>query len=1703
MLLATNTTGQQQLGKSPTLSLNTTPCLPSGSACAKTNTTSSNNKASASPNNLAIMSSSLDVSAPSATTTISPTNNNLNANGNNLKCSNNNNTSQKYEAQYGANVSSPCNSDGNNSQNIDESKGNNKNKAKHSNGVNLAAMDSTSRGERDSLSNISSNSLIRQSSASTNSCSVQFNESSPNNGDSSSSSSNASHMNNDNNKSNDEEKLNNNQTIKNNTVIKEDERDKSNSSSSTTSSSSGNVPTNTSLSNQTSLSNIKVGLPATDIVKDEKDMVKKEESSLSPPNMSPVGFGSIVGTQINECSDNPSSSTNKSNDSSSSCDKRMALSGNVCNENDESSVTQSVGSLIVPGSGTNLNLISSCNTLNTNTNPLTSKSLDGFCSDASTSTPMGSNIPNTSCNIPLNASFIINNLSSTNGPPQVGGGGTNIISGGGSGINNCMEYMQQQNHIFVFSTQLANKGAEAVLAGQFPTIIAYHCTQPATKSFFEDFFLKNPMKMTKLQRQNTLNIMGGLPPAGGPGSGGQPPWLTGNCNSMGKMSHKLALNKSETITSSSTNSSGIGVLNENDMMCWDQTRSVMESPAGDSANTMKMLENSENSSNTAKPICSGLTNDDSIPSLQGVKVPDENLTPQQRQHREEQLAKLKKMNQFLFPENGGNDFHTQASGNNPMMGGKMQVPPEALANAMPGNTVALLNMQGTNMGNKLNAAAMRNISGNLMNHSKTGASNSQLENMPNLVEDIIMPADMMASCGPNEMTTTTMNPLKQGCMPNMNIPGGLGNGGRGLMNASGPNLNMMNNSGPIGMPPGSLMNDPNNTMMGNSSDVMSPFNSNHCPSTGQDGGGGGMMGPHKNMNAPPPHPSDMNSSVGMPQMEWSKLHHHIYEERLKNNHSNANNMPPEIGGGGGGGSGCQQTLTRCNSTGVGGGAGGMSHRTNTNVNASNRGTQGPPPPYHPTQRSASVPIATQSPNPSSPNNPTSNMSLPSPRASNTMGGALSSTTSPSMDITTASSASTANTNSTTTTAAGCASGGNGSTNKNTFTQQGSPTPASGAGNSNRNRSSVNNLNSNPTTPLSHVSPKDIDSKNMNITPTPDHKSTRPNSQRSRSPLLNDVPNNNTMEPRFPSPGLNFTPSGTSGANTQNLSNSFKNQNSNLERQNLQQMPPQFCRRTDNMPLNPNSNRSNQTKMSNAFDPITSLAQMSQQLTGGGVGLNSGGVGNSPNNMSGLMVGPGGVNDINMNGLMGGPMMGGPVDPSMDHCNQNPNGGGGNMGMSGLGGVPGSVQGPFGPGNCNMMGGNPGPICQRLLNPKMCGPNLSGGFNPNQVGGMCMRDGPSGFPGMMPSHRIMNHRMSANFGNFNVSPNIQVKASTPNTIQYMPVRPQNNNNNNMRVPPSLEFLQRYANPQIMGNSGGGGGPVAGPGASPSDMPAMNGPSDLNKMPNTNNNMGVNPNAMNQMNFFGNCNQMSAMGGMGQPGGGDQDELQGGVGMMSNHDPMNIPGPHAPMLRGMRPMRQGGLQSGVGMNSGSRMQHPGVGNIPPNGLGNNPFPGNDSESLDCNDPTNGMFNNAAAAAGLYQQKNNKPPPMGMSHGSPNINPNNGNNGPLPNNNVINDQNPSSNPIQNSVMMGPNNSMLNSNIPNSNNGVPGGPLSGPANMGYKAFVGPTSNDLKYAQQYHSFQQQLYATSTRNQQPGGQQQPPNAMSPNNNPNAGFFVNK
>lgn len=73
---------------------------------------------------------------------------------------------------------------------------------------------------------------------------------------------------------------------------------------------------------------------------------------------------------------------------------------------------------------------------------------------------------------------------------QVGGG---MGKGGNSGncqmsnalAGNSMDNTYMQNRIFVFSTQMANKGAEMVINGHFLSIIAYHCSQPETKKILE------------------------------------------------------------------------------------------------------------------------------------------------------------------------------------------------------------------------------------------------------------------------------------------------------------------------------------------------------------------------------------------------------------------------------------------------------------------------------------------------------------------------------------------------------------------------------------------------------------------------------------------------------------------------------------------------------------------------------------------------------------------------------------------------------------------------------------------------------------------------------------------------------------------------------------------------------------------------------------------------------------------------------------------------------------------------------------------------------------------------------------------------------------------------------------------------------------------------------------------------------------------
>lgn len=167
------------------------------------------------------------------------------------------------------------------------------------------------------------------------------------------------------------------------------------------------------------------------------------------------------------------------------------------------------------------------------------------------------------------------------------------------------QYMQQQSQIFVFSTRLANKAAEAVFQQQYPSIIAYHMSQPTTRKFLE----KNPFKVNNFGRQ----FQGNWPPpgknkkgGGGPPPGDFPPPPQGpNWNTQGKPGYPNY---------------------------YDGPPYCGQSPGPNGPNQPP-----------------GYFGGQQMPS--GVKIPDENLTPQQRMHREEQLAKMRKMQALLFPEN--------------------------------------------------------------------------------------------------------------------------------------------------------------------------------------------------------------------------------------------------------------------------------------------------------------------------------------------------------------------------------------------------------------------------------------------------------------------------------------------------------------------------------------------------------------------------------------------------------------------------------------------------------------------------------------------------------------------------------------------------------------------------------------------------------------------------------------------------------------------------------------------------------------------------------------------------------------------------------------------------------------------------------------------------------------------------------------------
>lgn len=339
-----------------------------------------------------------------------------------------------------------------------------------------------------------------------------------------------------------------------------------------------------------------------------------------------------------------------------------------------------------------------------------------------------------------------------------------------------------------------------------------------------------------------------------------------------------------------------------------------------------------------------------LPSLQmGVKIPDEELTPVQRQNRAVKLRQLQDLQNMFKSQPPLNDCQMDSREmipgggvgggpgipNGPGEGPCAKMPiPNAMAGMIPGN--------GMNQG--------------MMNHMQGGPpmqGDPQMQGPP-MRGMMGNPHGMPGGVRPNFMNMGPRGPMCRMPMNNMNNMNNMNDEMSGLsggMTGGGMQCGNSNLSGPMGMNPmmGQKGMPPNMGMMGG------------------PGGPGGNQGPNT-MHA---------------QMEWNKLQHQYFEDNKRKGMPGGNMMemsPNDLH------QMQQQQQQQQHPPGMmprHGMPSGM-RNPNARVGGQQGGPQqqqvGPPPPYHQTiPRSASVPIATQSPNPNSPNNPTSNMSLPSPR----------------------------------------------------------------------------------------------------------------------------------------------------------------------------------------------------------------------------------------------------------------------------------------------------------------------------------------------------------------------------------------------------------------------------------------------------------------------------------------------------------------------------------------------------------------------------------------------------------------------------------------------------------------------------------------------------------------------------------------------------
>lgn len=206
---------------------------------------------------------------------------------------------------------------------------------------------------------------------------------------------------------------------------------------------------------------------------------------------------------------------------------------------------------------------------------------------------------------------------------------TSTPSGTQTTPSNGPQNTPQSSQLFVFTTHMANMAADAVLNTHFPSIVAYHCAQPNTRQL--------------LERRRAM--MGAIGPGWGPGGPMPGGPMGGPPNHPGYMNNHFPPGNFQ----GPPNGPPFGMPGANG------PRGMNAMGPGGPMGPSNAPMNAPFSMGGPSPMGphgpmgpGGPMGHGGRPNP-GVKVPDENLTPQQRQHREEQLATLCKMRQMLFP----------------------------------------------------------------------------------------------------------------------------------------------------------------------------------------------------------------------------------------------------------------------------------------------------------------------------------------------------------------------------------------------------------------------------------------------------------------------------------------------------------------------------------------------------------------------------------------------------------------------------------------------------------------------------------------------------------------------------------------------------------------------------------------------------------------------------------------------------------------------------------------------------------------------------------------------------------------------------------------------------------------------------------------------------------------------------------------------